>query len=260
MRPADVPPRGLIGRALNAYRVNSSAVAVALLIITNLIPLAGVLWLGWDLLLILALYWAENGVVGVINVLKILRAEGTTSSPRTMRWSVNGRPATSLTRLGTAGFFTMHYGLFWVVHGLFVFTFIPVMTGLDTPSGLPPGEFPLGLPGVEVPVFAFAVLGLAISHGASFWMNYLGRGEYKTLSPADVMTQPYGRLVILHLTIVLGAFVSIYLGTPLGSLLVLVVGKTALDLAFHLREHRNVLAATEPMRADGPGTELDVSA
>ncbi len=32
-------------------------------------------------------------------------------------------------------------------------------------------------------------------------MNYLGRGEYRTLSPAEVMTQPYGRLVIMHLTI-----------------------------------------------------------
>jgi hypothetical protein len=54
------------------------------------------------------------------------------------------------------------------------------------------------------------------------------------------MTQPYGRLVIMHLTILLGAFVSIFLGTPVGSLLVLIVGKTALDLAFHLRQHRPV--------------------
>ena len=247
---------------VGAYRVNSSAIAVGLLIITNLIPLVGVLWLGWDLLLILALYWAENGVVGVINILKILTAEGTTSSPRTMRWSVNGRPASSLSRLGTAGFFTMHYGLFWVVHGVFVFTFIPAMTGLAAPGGLAPqgslADSFLEFPGVDLPVFAFGVVGLAISHGVSFWMNYLGRGEYRTLSPADVMTQPYGRLVIMHLTILLGAFVSIFLGTPLGSLLVLVVLKTALDLAFHLRQHRYVEAGIEPMRADGPGIDLDL--
>ena len=72
------------------------------------------------------------------------------------------------------------------------------------------------------------------------------------------MTQPYGRLVIMHLTILLGAFVSIFLGTPLGSLLVLVVLKTALDLAFHLRQHRYVEAGTAPMRADGPGIDLDL--
>ncbi len=131
----------MIERTIAAYRVNSSAIAVALLVITNLIPLVGVLWLGWDLMLILALYWAENGVVGVINILKILTAEGASSSPSTMRWSVNGRPAGSLSRLGTAGFFTIHYGLFWVVHGVFVFTFIPAMTGIAGPGGQPGDPF-----------------------------------------------------------------------------------------------------------------------
>jgi hypothetical protein len=250
------PPRGRIGRIVAAYRVNSSAIAVALLVLTNMIPLGGVLWLGWSLMLILALYWAENGVVGVINIMKILTAQGATPSPSAARWSVNGRPAASLTRLGTAGFFTIHYGLFWVVHGIFVFTFIPAMTGLAGFGGFGPGFVfitgPVGqpsLPGVDASVFAFGVVGLAISHGVSFWLNYLGRGEYRTLSPADVMIQPYGRLVIMHLTIILGAFVSIFLGTPLGSLIVLVVLKTGLDLAFHLRQHRDPAGTVEPVIA-----------
>jgi hypothetical protein len=96
----------------------------------------------------------------------------------------------------------------------------------------------------DAPVLLAGVVGLAISHGVSFWTNYLGRGEYRRLSPAEVMAQPYGRLVILHLTIILGAFVSIFLGTPIGSLLVLVVLKTALDLYFHLRQHRSALTGT----------------
>jgi hypothetical protein len=225
-----------------AYRVHSSRIAAALLVITNLIPLAGVLWLGWDIMLILALYWAENGIVGVINVLKILTAEG--PPPANFTWSVNGRPATSLTRLGTAGFFCVHYGLFWVVHGVFVFTFIPAMSGLD-PFGGPIDGGLTALP--DAPVLLAGVVGLAISHGVSFWTNYLGRREYRRLSPAEVMVQPYGRLVILHLTIILGAFVSIRMGTPIGSLLVLVVLKTALDLYFHLRQHRT---------DDAPGGEV----
>jgi hypothetical protein len=233
---------------LEAYRVHSSRIAAALLVITNLIPLAGVLWLGWDLMLILALYWAENGIVGVINILKILTAEG--QPPENLPVSVNGRPATSLTRLGTAGFFCVHYGIFWIVHGFFVFTFVPAMTGMGSfggafdpsspgPAG-PVGPLGGGFPGLPDLLLA-GVAGLAISHGVSFWTNYLGRGEYRRLSPAEVMAQPYGRLVILHLTIILGAFVSIFLGTPIGSLLVLVVLKTALDLYFHLRQHRSAL-------------------
>jgi hypothetical protein len=225
---------------IQAYRVHSSRIAAALLVITNLIPLAGVLWLGWDLMLILALYWAENGIVGVINVLKILTAEG--QPPQNFPVSVNGRPATSLTRLGTAGFFCVHYGIFWVVHGFFVFTFVPAMTGFDPLSSPGLGPFDGGLAALpDAPVLLAGVVGLAVSHGVSFWTNYLGRGEYQRLSPAEVMVQPYGRLVILHLTIIVGAFVSIFLGTPIGSLLVLVVLKTALDLYFHLPQHRSAL-------------------
>jgi Family of unknown function (DUF6498) len=241
--------RGVIGQAIDAYRLNSSALAAALLVITNLVPLGGVLFLGWDLLLVLALYWAENGVVGVINVLKILLAEGTgtgadTAPSSPYRMTVNGRAVQSMTRLGTAGFFCLHYGIFWIVHGVFVFTFLPAMTGLGTPGAVPADPF-VGFPTVDVPLFGAGVVALAISHGVSFWTNYIGRREYRTLSPAEVMAQPYGRLVIMHLTIIVGAFVSIFLGTPLGSLLVLVGLKTALDLLFHLRQHRDPAATGE---------------
>lgn len=248
-QPIPGPPPTLIDRVTAAYRVNSSALAVALLVITNLIPLAGVLWLGWDLMLILALYWAENGIVGVINVLKILMAEGTgTADAPLSRLTINGRPAANMSRVGTAGFFTIHYGLFWVVHGLFVFTFVPAMAGAQFygPDGEPFGE-PMGVPLTTpgMPILVAGVIGLAISHGVSFWANYIGRREYRTRSPAQLMTQPYGRLVVMHVTIVVGAFVSIFLGTPLGSLLVLVALKTALDLFFHLRQHRDPAVTSE---------------
>jgi hypothetical protein len=233
----------VLDRAVAAYRVNSSAVAVALLVVANLIPLAGVLWFGWDLILILALYWAENGIVGVINVLKILTAQGTgTANAPFSRLTVNGRPAANMNRGGTVGFFIVHYGLFWVSHGLFVFAFLPAMAGAQFygPDGVPfgePLEVPPGMPNLAILIPG--VIGLAISHGVSFWENYLGRGEYRNISPAQLMTQPYGRLVVMHVTIVMGAFVSAFIGTPLGSLLVLVVLKTAMDLYFHLRQHRS---------------------
>jgi hypothetical protein len=244
-----MPERGLLRRTADAYRVNSSRIAVALLIGFNLVPLAGVLWLGWNLVLILALYWAENGVVGVINILKILRAEGT-SSPR--GWTMNGRPIDETSRWTVAGFFAFHYGLFWIVHGVFVFTLIPAIAG--DPSILPDGAIPAPLtaPSFDVGILALGAIGLGISHGVSFWTNYIGRGEYRTLSPAQVMMQPYGRLVIMHLTILLGAFVSVLLGTPVGSLLVLIVGKTALDLAFHLRQRREAEVGAVGAK---PGTE-----
>jgi hypothetical protein len=51
------------------------------------------------------------------------------------------------------------------------------------------------------------------------------------------MFAPYGRVVMLHLTILFGAFIIAILGAPIGALIVLVVLKTAFDLRLHLRQH-----------------------
>ena len=54
---------------------------------------------------------------------------------------------------------------------------------------------------------------------------------------------PYAPVIVLLLTILLGAFVSALFGTPVGAVAVLVIVKTLIDLALDLAEHR---------RAGGP--------
>jgi hypothetical protein len=78
---------------------------------------------------------------------------------------------------------------------------------------------------------------LFLSHGASFFLNYIGKKEYLTTSAMRQMLAPYGRVVILHLTIIFGGFAIAIIGAPIGALVVLVVLKTAFDLRLHLREH-----------------------
>jgi hypothetical protein len=45
--------------------------SAAVLVAVNAIPLIGVAFWGWSLMMILVLYWVESGIVGVINVFKI---------------------------------------------------------------------------------------------------------------------------------------------------------------------------------------------
>ena len=52
-------------RLVELFRVTSSVTAVILLITFNLVPLAGVLWWGWNVYTLLVLYWLENGIIGV---------------------------------------------------------------------------------------------------------------------------------------------------------------------------------------------------
>ncbi|MES1239846.1 MAG: DUF6498-containing protein, partial [Chloroflexota bacterium] len=65
-----------LGRAVEAYRRTATSRSAILLVAANLIPLVGVLLFGWSLWTILVLYWVENGIVGLWNVLRILLAQG----------------------------------------------------------------------------------------------------------------------------------------------------------------------------------------
>jgi hypothetical protein len=242
-----------VERIVAWYRLGSSIGAVVALVVANLIPLIGVLFFGWSVWNILVIYWLENGIVGVINVLKMSVATGDEVTPG-VTLMVNGRPATSATKVGLIPFFIVHYGIFWFVHGIFVFA-LPLFVGgggsFDG-CGMPDPQFtvdacagPLGQ--VVWGNVAIAGVALFLSHGASFLFNYIGNAEYLTASPARQMGAAYGRVVVLHLTILLGAFAVAFLGAPIAALLVLVVLKTALDLGLHRREHR---AAAERVPAD----------
>jgi hypothetical protein len=197
----------------------SAPAAVALLVLANLVPLAGVLWFGWDVGMVLITYWLENGIVGLINVPKILLARD--SSTELAKHPRGGWVY--------AAFFLVHYGIFWMVHGTFVFLIVgrgPLIEVTDPLRAV-----------VSDQALVLAALVLFASHGASFLVNYLGRGEYLRASPDTQMLQPYARMFVLHITIVLGGVFVISQGQPIFAVVLLVVSKTLLDLILHLREH-----------------------
>ena len=209
-----------LGRALAAYRRTTTSRSAMLLIAVNAIPVVGVLFFGWSLLTILVLYWLENGIVGFWNIPKIALAQ-----------TGSGRLA-GCGRTAMAAFFLIHYGMFWFAHGIFVFALPAFGNGFE----LDDGGNAFGT--VNWESVALAGGALFLSHGASFLFNYVGRAEYRTASPAGQMGSVYGRVVVLHLTIIVGSFLVAFLGAPIGALLVLVVLKTAFDLGLHLRERR----------------------
>ena len=84
-----------------------------------------------------------------------------------------------------------------------------------------------------------------LSHFFSFLTNYLGKGEYRRTGLAALMQRPYGRIVVMHITVIIGAAVVSWLGDQLAMLVVLVAVKTLMDLKLHNRE-RQVLAIDMP--------------
>lgn len=216
-------------RILAWYRLGSSIWAVVALVVANVIPLVGVLFFGWSVWNILVIYWLENGIVGVINVVKMSIATGDDETSG-VTFMVNGQPSTSASKMGLIPFFIVHYGIFWFVHGIFVLT-LPAFFSLMSDSGMT----------LDLGAVVFAAIGLAISHGLSFWWNFVHGGEYRRTTAAALMFAPYKRLFALHITIIFGAFAVMLTGAPAAAVAVLVAIKTAIDLALHLAEHRGEL-------------------
>jgi len=194
------------------------------LVLANLIPLYGVLALGWEVFPIMLLFWLENVVIGGFNALKMLLSE----PQHSVKW---------LGKLFLVPFFCVHYGMFTAIHGVFVLGFFgkQFRQGAAFPSvgdvvGFI-GELHLG----------YAVLALVASHAFSFGYNYLWRGEFRTSSLSALMHQPYGRVVVLHLAILGGGFLIVALNSPTAGLVLLIVLKIALDVRSHWKEHRRAV-------------------
>lgn len=207
--------------------MRSSRLALAALVAANLVPLVGVVALGWGVYDVMLIYWLENGVVGLATLARMATA---------------GRAPWATVVMGP--FFVVHYGLFWLVHGVFVVTlFGPAGTfGGSTPPAASIGPSPaFALPIVgEVPWAAgagWALAGLLLSHGVSFVQNWLLGGERDGVEPREVMARPYGRVVVLHLTVLGGGFIVMALGAPLLALVLMVALKIGVDAAAHLRSH-----------------------
>jgi hypothetical protein len=190
------------------------------LVAANLVPLVAVVASQWTVFSVLLMYWCENVVVGALNVLRMAAAD-----PQD--------PAANVGKVFLIPFFIVHYGIFTMVHGIFVLT----LFGPGGGTSLDPERLvaAVGQAGIW-----YGVLAMALSHGFSFLHNYLWGGEYRRVSLQQVMFQPYSRVMVLHFTILFGGLGAKALGDPVGALVVLVAAKTWLDLRAHLAERRKL--------------------
>jgi hypothetical protein len=188
----------------------SSPSALAL-ILANLVPLAGTAFWGWELSDVMVLYWAESAIIGFWNVCKI---------------AVIGKWFALL----AGPFFIGHFGGFMAVHFLFVYTlFVKGIQGSDSGGDL------AEVAGLFIALWP-ALLALFLSHGYSFFANFLGRQEYRGRTVGDQMGEPYSRIIFMHLVLIFGGGLTLVLGSPTPVLLLVIGAKIWFDLRAHLKE------------------------
>ena len=214
-----------------------TGISVLALVIANVLPIYGVVFFGWDTFLIVLLYWAENLVIGFYNILKIVFAKA-------------NHPLEHFGKLFLIPFFAVHFGGFCAVHGIFIF----LMFGRGEGDSVFPASGGEAWPCFFVflqllfgvihhgwvtlgPRVKFAVGALFLSHGISFVHNYLMKGEYKNVKGDKLMSDPYSRIMVMHIAILFGGFVSMAIGSPAGILILLIALKTVVDIKLHLKQH-----------------------
>jgi cation transporter-like permease len=127
----------------------------------------------------------------------------------------------------------LHYGLFTLVHGIFA-----VVIGL---LFAPPGAAEAGPDWLS---FAGAALALSVIHLGDYLRWRETRG-WEARSADAQMFAPYGRIIVMHLTVLVGAFILIQTKAPVAYIALLAVLKTFIETGWALIGDRQ-LAGGKP--------------
>jgi hypothetical protein len=182
---------------------------------------AGVAFFDWPTFTVLALYWLENVIVGGFTAVRILAAGSRT-----------GRHVESL---AATAFFAVHYGLFCLVHGVFVATLfggIRTLSGIADPVLLMIGR----VAGDRIGVLVVIAMVVAAALDALRAWQAMDTGDAKAIR--NIMAEPYGRIVVLHVVLIAGGLTVAALQLPSLAAVLLVAFKLAHDLLMLQRTRR----------------------
>lgn len=181
--------------------------------LSNLVPLLGVVALGWSLLEVMFLFWAESAVIGLFNIAKMLRIDlkkGAVLTP----------------------FFIFHFGFFMFVHAVFLIVLFapkPATELFVTPS------VAIAWAALEPALLGLAAV--AVSEAVSFVVDFVRNREFERTTVDNQMAAPYKRIVVMQIAVIAGAWFINLLGQPIAALVILVTLKALIDLFAHVRAH-----------------------
>jgi hypothetical protein len=197
-------------------------------LITIVLAIAGT----WDAGPVIFIYWAQSVIIGIFTVVTLLLADtmAIKADMDARHRERNGNISLDPRQVRThqyllALFFFIHYGIFHLAYYDFIIT-----------SGMF-GPVELSDPGIWFSCGLFFA-----SHLYSF-LYYRTRERRGEEYVNDAFIGPYFRIVPMHLTIMSGAIVILFLGflgieSTLPLLVLFLLLKTAADLAMHLWKHR----------------------
>jgi len=194
-----------------------------LLIATNLIPVYGVFFLGWNPVEAFIVYALETLIIGVITNLKLLVA---TIYKGHDTW-YNGEHVQEVSGFFFMLFFTIHFGLFAAIQTT-IFSNVAEI--------IPPGKgmmyFFFHFYEYINQEIGFMLAAFVVSYLAESFVPFMVRGEYKTIPMIRLMFQPYGRIFVQQVTVIAGSMFLVS-GWGKGFILVFALVKIIFSVLFN---------------------------
>ncbi len=190
----------------------------------NIMPIYGVWFQGWNATEVFLVYCLETIIIGGFNVLKMLL---TTIVKKKDVWT-NGGQQSNVSGLFFIFFFIVHYGIFVTVQMTIFFQ----MADLTFTRAQPTGVFDLviNFPRYVSPAIHWLMIGFIVSYGFLVLKDYVLSGRFKTASLGVVMFEPYPRIIVQQLVVIIGGF-FMALGAGKIFILVFVLIKTFFTVA-----------------------------
>jgi len=211
-------------------------VSAYVLVAANLIPLIGVLFYDWDHVLVLALFWIENLIIGAFNIVKFIVLAFVQRAPK---------------HLLLCAFFFFHFGLFCSAHGTLLWNILDfekldlAQYSLNSDFGV----FGLFVEGLAVllgfidklaPIIYLGITALFLSRLVSFIENFLLSSDLFTIKSGKLMAAPYQQIIVMHAGLMFGALAIDRLGSTVWLLVVIVIFKIMADFSMHRKRHQTV--------------------
>ena len=214
-QPAVRLPPDRVDALVIRLRALAGSTAALVLLAVNLVPVACVVVFHWDIGGLMLVYWAENVVIGIFNVAKMI-ASGAAHRP----WGI-------VSAVFCVPVFVIHYGLFCLAHGFLLLVMIAVAGGQKFPMPLSVlGDLIRARAGFNVSLAA-----MVLFYGMDFIFDWLPKGRARQTTPSDLMFDAYPRIGALHLTLMGAMLLILIFGQPLWAVVLLGVAKTVVELA-----------------------------
>lgn len=222
--------------ALSYLELKKSEIIISslLLIVVNLIPVAGVTWLDWDPRMVLLLYWAETGIIGVFNIMKMLYQ------------GYSGGVGEFFFSLFLSVIFTVHYGIFMAGHGIYLFAilFTPITKRESMSEEQMDSIIEKTIDDLQVTNawefinsewFTLALL--VVSHAVAFYLFVIKESKSDEGALGETMFAPYKRITLMHVLIIFGAMLMMVFNGDISVFIYLFIAlKIIFDLRAHLKE------------------------